>query len=305
SIVIRKIINLFRLFLYGDVVSYNFEMEENRRIIVSGSLTKRDNIPKIIWIYWHDEQIPLLIEACIKRLKDLNPNYQLNVLNKFTIHEYLPESLMWRQDLSVQIRSDLIRLGLLYKFGGVWIDASVMFFEDLSWLERLSAENKYDLIGFYRGRLSIDCYNPIVESWMLGAPKYNKFIKRWYDNFYPVSYLGLDEYFNTIKKRSDYKIIKQNINIPKYLSVYLAQQISSREMRDYCAYLRKVEDSAYLYQESYPQRDCVLSEVWCKRRKPQKIPPLIKLTSQNRNTILACSKINPRSIVGEFLDNKN
>jgi mannosyltransferase OCH1-like enzyme len=35
----------------------------------------------------------------------------------------------------VQIRVDLIRMMLLYKYGGMWMDANTFFFRDLAWVD--------------------------------------------------------------------------------------------------------------------------------------------------------------------------
>lgn len=35
----------------------------------------------------------------------------------------------------VQIRADLIRMMLLYKYGGMWMDANTFFLRDLTWVD--------------------------------------------------------------------------------------------------------------------------------------------------------------------------
>ncbi|GKW31510.1 hypothetical protein PEC730217_02900 [Pectobacterium carotovorum subsp. carotovorum] len=299
---INKIFNSISLLLYGKLVSFR---ESDDCLIISNSKDIRTAFPKIIWIYWHDNSMPNLVSQCIDKIKILNSDFDVKVIRGKEINNYIPDLKFSRQDLSFQLRADIIRLELLYRYGGIWLDASIVFFEDLSWITDLTKEKKYDFIGFYRARLTNNFERPIIENWMLCSPPQNTFIKKWLDAFKPAMDMGLVEYHKFLQKRSDYEEIRQYINIPEYLSAYMAAQIAIKEFPDFNAYLKCAETSAYLYQESYPQRDYFLSKAWCELERPRNLPPLIKLTSQNRNTINNCNKINPNSIIGFFLNDNN
>lgn len=301
-IVIKKVKNIFYLLFTGRVVEYSLLDELDKKVEVINSKNKRGKIPKVIWIYWHDDVLPELVNSCVNNIAHLNPDYDVRLLNSKTVINYIPEVESWSYSNSIQIKSDLIRLNLLLKYGGVWIDASVLLFEDLDWITKLSELERYDLVGFYRSRLTKNYSSPIVESWLIAAPVNNKFIKKWCDVFNPIANLGLDCFYTDISGRLDFSDIRQNINIPKYLSVYLAHQIAVKEYGVANFYLRHVELSGYFYQESYPQRDSILSKVWCESKSPKCTPPLIKFTSQNRRAITNCKDINPESIIGRYLN---
>lgn len=301
-IVIKKTFNFILLCLTQKIIEYSASKDKNSVVEILSSDHYRDPIPKIIWIYWHDQDLPDLVSFCVARIRKLNPEYNVVLLNKFTVCDFLPQVKSWHGGLSVQILSDLIRLNLIYKYGGVWVDASVIFFENMSWIDHLSLLNRYDLIGFYRSRLTANFNSPVVESWMLAAPPKNKFVKKWCEIFNPVSEKGLDDFYNKICERKDFAEIKQKINLPKYLAVYLAHQIAVKEYCKVNCYLRCVEHTGYFYQECYPQNYYVLSKVWCKIKRPSSLPPLIKLTRQNRDFISDCKKIESDSIIGYFLN---
>jgi len=72
--------------------------------------------------------VPAFIDACFETMKVLNPDYEVRRLDELTVHKWLrPEDLPvnWN-DLHVEHRSDVIRLALLVRYGGVWADASTV-----------------------------------------------------------------------------------------------------------------------------------------------------------------------------------
>lgn len=90
-------------------------------------------IPKILWSYWQNlrnetSSVPAFIDACFASMKALNPNYEVRRLDELSVHEWLNSSDLpfnWN-DLHIEHKSDVIRLALLSKYGGVWADASTL-----------------------------------------------------------------------------------------------------------------------------------------------------------------------------------
>jgi len=87
---------------------------------------------KIIWICWFqgesDSSLPPLNRECIKRWRELNPDWKVNVLSQRTISNYIPDFfdiVKISPQRSFAAKSDLLRILLLSKFGGVWVDASL------------------------------------------------------------------------------------------------------------------------------------------------------------------------------------
>ncbi|MGO0572341.1 capsular polysaccharide synthesis protein [Escherichia coli] len=298
-IILKKLINALSLLTTKSISEYPLH-KTSKKILITNCRKYREHIPKTVWMYWHDETIPPLVSACIARIKTLNKEHVVNLVNNNNYKEYLPELYFPNEKISVQLRADIIRLELIYKFGGIWVDASIMFFEDFSWITKISEECKYDFIGFYRERLTNNRERPVIENWMFCAPPKNMFIKIWLETLRPAIHYGLDEYHKSLTYRKDYNEIKQNINIPVYLSAYLAAQIAAKKYSQLNAYLQCAESTAYYYHEKYPQKDFIFEKVWCRYEKPKCLPPLIKLTSQNRHTIEKCDAISPKSIFGKF-----
>ena len=79
---------------------------------------------KNIFIYWHDTKtIPMFVSKCIKQCQDMHPDYNIVIYDEMSIKEELKEdkeflSLLLDHKLANEHKSDLIRLGLLEKYGG-------------------------------------------------------------------------------------------------------------------------------------------------------------------------------------------
>ena len=94
---------------------------------------------KTIWMCWFlgedHPSMPTLNRECIKRWKQLNTDWQINVLSDETIKNYVPEYfeiINNSPNRMIQHNSDLLRLLLLSKYGGVWVDSSVYPMQPLS-----------------------------------------------------------------------------------------------------------------------------------------------------------------------------
>jgi hypothetical protein len=95
---------------------------------------------KILWIYWQQgwEHAPDLVKQCAESWRVNNPDYEIHWWDQSSVTDYisLPKKISRpRKNLTIQKISDLTRLDLLSKFGGVGTDASVFCVRPLSqWL---------------------------------------------------------------------------------------------------------------------------------------------------------------------------
>lgn len=94
--------------------------------------------------YWEGET-PSLIRLCLQSLQKYNP----------TFHLYDPGSLPYEEsllyeryrELPAPQRSDLIRLSLLKRYGGIWVDADSICLQPLKYLLKLA--EGHDLVGVF------------------------------------------------------------------------------------------------------------------------------------------------------------
>ena len=101
------------------------------KIQVSGNLEHKRS--KIVWFCWLQgiEQAPDIVKACYNSLKRNLPDREIKVIdnNNWTEYVELPESIIskWQKGLiPAALFSDLLRLELLIKYGGTWIDSTVL-----------------------------------------------------------------------------------------------------------------------------------------------------------------------------------
>lgn len=86
---------------------------------------------KTLWMCWfqgeEDASLHGLNKKCIERWREFNPDWEVNVLDNQGIREIIPEYFEIIGDNKVLLAtcSEVVRILLLRKFGGVWADASV------------------------------------------------------------------------------------------------------------------------------------------------------------------------------------
>lgn len=89
--------------------------------------------PKKIWFCWLQglENAPDLVKACYQSLQKHLVGYEINVITSQNLGEYveLPDYIItkWKnKSISNAHFSDVIRIALLAKWGGTWIDSTVL-----------------------------------------------------------------------------------------------------------------------------------------------------------------------------------
>ncbi len=105
---------------------------------------------KIIWTCWWqgENKAPDIVRACWRSWKKYITNsYQIRVITKFNYMEYIdvPTYMIEKAEkglMKVQYLADIIRMLLLYKYGGIWMDATV-YLTDYLPVESISSFNLY------------------------------------------------------------------------------------------------------------------------------------------------------------------
>lgn len=91
----------------------------------------KSELPRIIWIYWEQglDNAPDLVRQCVESWQRLNPDWRLVVLDEASARAHVDmPALIGRNfdSLPIQRRSDILRLNLLARYGGVWADATCL-----------------------------------------------------------------------------------------------------------------------------------------------------------------------------------
>lgn len=143
---------------------------------------------KNIFTFWEPkEKIPGYILLCIKTWKKFLPDYQIHILDYETAKIYLGETLFSQitcKNMSLPIQADAIRVALLKKYGGFWLDADIIilngkFFKtchDFDLVLLGDEKSKTQNIGF----IFASCNSSIIDKWLKGIIHNIKIYK---DNF--------------------------------------------------------------------------------------------------------------------------
>jgi len=133
-------------------------------------------IPKIIWFAWLQglDNAPDLVHRCFKSWKNKNPDWEINFIDNDNLNLYIDIIEIVdvnRKDISIQGVSNLIRINLLEKYGGVWVDATCYCCQPLNeWL------NDYTESGFFVFRdPGVD---RILSNWFMVSAESNHLTKR-------------------------------------------------------------------------------------------------------------------------------
>lgn len=274
----------------GTTLPQNYRRELDLIILNNNSLKHRA-IPKIIWMYWEEDMIPFFIRKIIDNIRRLHPDHEIFVLSKNNLSSFLPE-LIIKGEMHIANKSDLIRLELLYLYGGIWMDCTILLRDNLNWIHEKADSQALDIIGYYREKSTVDNTYPIIECWLLAAAPLNHLIKLWLVELTPLKDLGSVGYFEIIKRRPDYDLIKQKISTPSYLLINLACQIALRDYKNFNLYLKRCEDSAFYIQEHYGWVNYKTNYALCRLENIVKHVPIIKLTSGDRLLIEMFRKFN-------------
>lgn len=249
------------------------------------------HLPKIIWLYWDDPEYPKYIGALVGRVRSLNADCDVRLLNRMNVSRYIDDYMVRQEGLSATMKSDLIRLELILRYGGIWLDATSLIFEDFTWIHEKFQSGRYNFVGYY-GRWTHERNFPLLETWLIASPPGDELIQAWRDEFRKVTSLGVDGYFENIKSRSDYNSILQGIEDPEYFLVYLACQVAMRQIPSLSVHLRAAGQSALLYHELAKWMPYKIALMLCANKMPAFPPPLIKITHAERYLINIIWKFN-------------
>lgn len=95
-----------------------------------------------VFVFWAQgiDQIPEIVNVCIKKLQTTVPTENLHILTDSNINYYIdiPSQVLKLKDKSLAHLADYYRVALLERYGGIWIDATTMvksnFYDDIKFL---------------------------------------------------------------------------------------------------------------------------------------------------------------------------
>lgn len=265
------------------------------RLITWGSATKisEKSLPKIIWTYWSGAKSPCA-KACQKSWKDNTSKFIVNELDKNSVKEYIPDFPEVPPGVPIQLITDLIRLTLLERFGGMWMDYTVLLTQPVDWVTDTLKSNECEALAFYNEHPSHyrrDLQRPIIENGLIAARPQSMFITRWRELFEECILSG--RYLTYFREKSHYDSLVSNFlmhdqNLIDYLACYVAAQSVMLESDNYRLALINSEDEYYHYfyaTGSHERRRKFAEELLLHKPPDPPISRLIKINGRLRNSI--------------------
>ena len=174
-------------------------------------------IPKIIWTYWDSPDRPDMINKCIDSWSKHNPDFQIRILNQNSVRDWIPGDVKLQAD-SPQHTSDLIRIHLLAKHGGVWCDASILMTGPLD----IITNSEHKFVGFYINQFTERPEWPVIENWFFACTPENPFVIKWRDTCDEIKRFERPiDFVEDMRRRG---VDLQKISDPVYLSMHVAAQ---------------------------------------------------------------------------------
>lgn len=265
-------------------------------------------IPRQIWTYWHDADRPALIEACIGNWRRLNPDFRITVVCRDALHQYVAEQDLPSgfYQLMPQRQSDWLRLYLLNRHGGIWLDASIVLTRSLDWMIEAHAHSQADYVGFFLDIYTRRSEHPIIENWCMAAAPGSPFIGHWLRELTDSALsIGESAYLQVLARRGVRDEVLQGIEMPEYLIMHVAAQVLLWEAPDtYRLCLTRAEDSAFFYHDHSRWKWRRLFLRMLLRTAPDVPPALIKLRGKERRKMefyIRHRLFRSTSLVGRYL----
>lgn len=167
---------------------------------VTPSTTGGGGEETIIWFCWLQgmEQAPELVHACLKSLRSL-PDAKIIVVDKDNYKDYIefPDYILEKYHkgyIPHATMSDMLRLALLSKHGGVWIDSTVLatYREEHAVFWKSILDSDFYLYRYFRnGRVNG------ISTWFIAAKPNNPIVNEtlWLMYAYWKDYDCLVEYY--------------------------------------------------------------------------------------------------------------
>ena len=210
------------------------------------------NIPRITWSYWEGEPMPEIVKLAHERRQKKLTGWEVNMLSPETVGKYIDMSTVPPNynTLRPQHKADWIRVALLKKYGGVWLDSTIIINDGnaITTLVADSEAQRSEFTGFTAFCDKSD--TSYIENWFTMAPKNSEFISKLYDEYTHAVNIGFANYKQLLADEPDIKIRPDLYKFDTYLTQHTCiQAVAQKRLgRPSRMLLKRAEESMYKLQ---------------------------------------------------------
>lgn len=197
-----------------------------------------------VWICWFQgiEQAPVLVQKCYQSVKENLTDRDVVLITTENMIDYVnfPDNILdkWNRGLITHTHmTDLLRLELLIKYGGMWLDATVLCTEKRDNIPDFYFDS--DLFMYQLLKPGRDGHAQLISSWLISAKSNNKLLmavrylcyEYWNENTEMLDYFLLHDFISIVLESfpEDWmKIIPKDNATPHVLLLRLFEQYDKR-----------------------------------------------------------------------------
>lgn len=165
----------------------------------------KESAGNIIWVCWFqgEEEAPEIVKLCINSLKNNIKNRKVVVLNEKNYKNYIKfpeyiEDKVKKGYITKTHLSDLLRIELLTRYGGTWVDSTVLYTGSGQDEEVLESK----LFMYQILKPGLDGHTLKISSWLMSSWSNNKILlltkellyEYWKENNYMYDYFLLHDF---------------------------------------------------------------------------------------------------------------
>ena len=163
-----------------------------------------------VWICWFQgiENAPSVVQKCYDSVKQNMTDREIVLITSDNIEQYVrfPDYILekWKKGIITHTHlTDLLRLELLIKYGGMWLDATVFCSEEEKNIPTYFFDS--DLFFYQSLKPGRDGHSQYISSWLMSAKSNNKILM--------ATRMLCYEYWKTNNSMDDYFLLHDLISI--------------------------------------------------------------------------------------------
>lgn len=164
-----------------------------------------------VWICWFQgvEKAPEIVKKCVSSIKNNLPSKEVIIITDRNIDKYVsfPDYIKKKYNAGLITKThmtDLLRLELLTKYGGTWIDATVLCTQSEENIPSYFFDS--DLFFFQCLKPGRDAHSNYMSSWYINAKSHNKILEAtkclcyeyWRTNDQLIDYFLLHDFMSIV-----------------------------------------------------------------------------------------------------------